>query len=62
MKDGFINPSNSTSLASEGKLCLIDGWDFHKNGDGLEFKWGSEAYKSAWRQGVLFYVPAEVMP
>ena len=62
MKDGFINPNNSTSLASEGKLCLIDGWDFHKNGDGLEFKWGDEAYKSAWRQGVLFYVPAEVMP
>jgi hypothetical protein len=64
LKGGFINPNNSTSLISEGMLMLFESWDFHKNLEiGFTFSWpGLDKPKTAWRQGVLYYVPADMIP
>jgi hypothetical protein len=64
LKGGFINPNNSTSLISEGMLMLFENWDFHKNLEiGFTFSWpGLKKSMTAWRQGVLYYVPAEMIP
>ena len=64
LKGGFVNPNNSTSLISEGMLMLFENWDFHKNSSiGFTFTWpGLDKPKVAWRQGVLYYVPADMIP
>ena len=43
---------------------LFESWDFHKNLEiGFTFSWpGLDKPKTAWRQGVLYYVPADMIP
>jgi hypothetical protein len=45
-------------------LMLFESWDFHKNSSiGFTFTWpGLDKPKVAWRQGVLYYVPADMIP
>jgi hypothetical protein len=67
LRDGFINPHNDITLVSEGKLALFEGWEFHKNVDGLKFTWPFSGHNNggsamAYRQGVLFYLPWEMLP
>ena len=64
LRGGFVNPNNSTSLISEGMLMMFESWDFHKNSNiGFTFTWpGLDKPKTAWRQGVLYYVPADMIP
>jgi hypothetical protein len=67
LRDGFVNPHNEISLISEGKLALFEAWSFLKNVNGLEFSWPPTSGRlggtaRALQQGVLFYVPKDMMP
>ncbi len=67
LRDGYINPHNDITLISEGKLALFEAWEFVKNVSGLSFSrphTGSSAGGSAraLQQGVLFYLPRDMMP
>jgi hypothetical protein len=67
LRDGFVNPHNEISLISEGKLALFEAWSFLKNVDGLTFSWPATSarvggHARALQQGVLFYVPKDMMP
>ena len=69
LRDGFINPYNSLTLVSEGKLSLFEQWWFIRDYRGCQFGWsgGADDHTAAdvhwgWAQGVLFYLPQEIIP
>ena len=59
--DGFVNPYMDTSLLSEGKMVLQENWGFNANSQGKLITEPSGAQYWAYRNGVLFYAPVEMM-